>query len=108
MHVCPKGDALSTRKALEKACGAGDEPGCVDLGKLLLDGSGCESTDAKRAADYFEIACRPDQALGCAPFAKVYGSGCGRPKDLLKSRYYSRMACALADDAAACAALGTP
>ena len=71
--VC--GDAQSC----QKACGAGDQGGCIQLGRFLAGGKGVPK-DAARAHELFVAACQKGEARGCAEAGLdlLHGTGIGK------------------------------
>src|SRR5262249_61434272 len=57
--------ACGDAQSCQKACGAGDQIGCVQLGKLLQDGKGV-AKDPARAHQLFVAACQKENAKGCS------------------------------------------
>jgi TPR repeat protein len=103
--LCAETDSLPTKSALERACRANHLKACVALGRSLVkQGNRFTAKDAERSAQYFENACTPAEASGCASLAIAYAEGRGKPRDKARARYFLRFACAVAGDNESCLA----
>jgi TPR repeat protein len=72
--------ACGDAQSCQKACGAGDQTGCVQLGKLLQDGKGVPK-DPARAHNLFVVACQKGEARGCLEAGMDLFDGTGVAKN---------------------------
>ena len=89
-------DFAKAKTYYEKACNAGIDDACVDLGVLYRTGNGVKQ-NYSTAKKYFEKACNADVARGCVLLGVLYGLGEGVKQDYSTAKNYAGKACDLGE-----------
>ena len=76
----------------KRACGDKEKSGCLELGRMTLDGRGIEA-DPARAADAFQTGCDDGWLEACDELGKLYVSGKGVKKSRVEAKKLFARAC---------------
>lgn len=87
-------DPVRARPLLETSCKAGDQPGCVWLGTLLLTGAGGPA-DTTRGLELLQTGCDASDPASCEALAAAWLNGMGVQASAVKSVPYLRRSCDL-------------
>ncbi len=80
-------------KSYERACKAGNQRGCVNLGRLESERSQATNLDRSRARILFATACEANEASGCAELGRMLARDKSPNRDLVGADIMLGRAC---------------